>query len=208
MTVIAIPLSVLLLRAVRRYYDRIDQQVRRGYGHEIHARKHHSALAVVPIKQWDDLARKAVEFALCVSPEVTALHVDALDGPDAEDQEQRLRNDWKRLVADPAVAAGLKPPELKLVESEFRSVVAPLLREIEDELKRGPDRPILVVLPELVEQRWWASIMHVHRERKLREQLLQFGGRRVAVISVPWQVDRASPEQGITEEEPAAPVAA
>lgn len=104
----------------------------------------------------------------------------------------------------PARRAGLKPPQLRFIRSEFRSIAAPLLRALEATDRETPDRPVVVILPELVEGRWWGYIMHTHRERRLRAQLLRYGGRNVIVTTVPWQLRPPDPETAIAEEEPAA----
>jgi len=82
--------------------------------------------------------------------------------------------------------------------------VAPLLRAIEGVDGRSPGRTVFIVLPEIVEGRWWGYLMHTHRERRLRSRLLRHGGPNVAVIGVPWQLEPSDPEQGLAEEEPVA----
>jgi amino acid transporter len=207
LTVIVIPSTVYLLQAIRRYYDEVDRQVLRGSHRRIDLRHRTPPVVLVPIKQWDQLARKALEYALRLSPDVTALHMTALEGPDAEDEQGQLGQDWLDLVEQPAIQAGLKPPRLQFVSSEFRSMTAPLLRAIQDLQRQFPDRPITVILPELVDGRWWGYLMHTNRERRLRARLLRHGGPHLIVSSVPWQLQVADPAQAIAEEEPiAAPV--
>ncbi len=90
LTVIVIPCTIVLLRAVRRYYDDLDRQVLHGSLRCINLRQHEPPAVLVPIKRWDQCARKAVEYALRLSPEVTALHITDLEGPDVEDLHARL----------------------------------------------------------------------------------------------------------------------
>jgi hypothetical protein len=59
-----------------------------------------------------------------------------------------------------------------------------------------------VILPELVDGRWWGYLMHANRERRLRKRLLRHGGSAVVVASVPWQLQPPDPAQAIMEEEP------
>jgi hypothetical protein len=202
LTVIVIPTAIILLRAVRRYYNEIDQQVLIGSRRQIKLGQNGPPLVLVPIKQWDRLARKTLEYALRLSPNVTALHVVALEGPDGKDQEARLRKEWHEFVEQPAMQTGFIPPRLSLVSSEFRSITAPLMRAIEDAQKHHPDRPVTVILPELVEGRWWGYLMHANRERRLRARLLRYGGPNVVVSSVPWQLQAAEPAEAIAEDEP------
>ena len=203
LTLIVIPIVVLLLRKVRRYYDDLDHLVLRSSQRTIDPGDHIPPTVLVPIERWDSVARKAVEFALRLSPDVTALHITDLEGPDAKEEQQRLRDEWQRLVTRPAAAARSHSPTLKLLHSEFRSVLAPVLRAIEETERRCPGRPITVVLPELVEAGWWQYVMHTHRDRRLRAKLLRQGGPRVAVAIVPWQVRPSNPDEAIEEEEPA-----
>jgi len=202
LTAIVIPCTIVLLRAVRRYYDEIDRQVLRGSHRCIDLRPQAPPVVLVPIRRWDRLARKAVEYALRLSPDVTALHLTNLEGPDVEDQQARLRQDWHEFVEQPALRMGLEPPKLRLLPSEFRSMTAPLLRAIQDAERRSPGRPVTVILPELVEGRWWGYLMHANRERRLRARLLRDGGPAVIVSSVPWQLRPADPGGVIAEEEP------
>ncbi|MBV9735211.1 MAG: APC family permease [Acidisphaera sp.] len=201
LTVLVVPCTIALLRAVRRYYDGIDRQILRDRHRRIDLRRHTPPVVLVPIKRWDRLARKALEYALRLSPDVTALHVMALEGPDAEDHQQTLRTEWQECVEEPARQSGLPPPRLEFVRSEFRSMTAPLLRTIQDVQRRSPGRPVTVILPELVDGRWWGYLMHVNRERRLRARLLR-DAPNVVVSSVPWQLQAARPEQAIAEEEP------
>lgn len=201
LTVIVIPCTVLVLRAIRRYYDDIDRQVLRGSHRHIDLQHRAPPVVLVPIKRWDRLARKAVEYALRLSPDVIALHVTALEGPDAE-HESKLREDWHAFVEEPAMKTGFARPRLQFVSTEFRSMTAPLLRSIQEIQRRFPNRPMTVILPELVEGRWWGYLMHTNRERRLRARLLRYGGPNVVVSSVPWQLRPADPAEVIAEEEP------
>jgi hypothetical protein len=203
LTVVVIPCTIALLLLVRRYYDEIDRQVLTGDAC-IELGDHQAPVVLVPIKRWDRLARKAVEYAMRISSDVRVLHVTELEGPDAENREGRLRNEWKGCVEEPARRVGLKPPRLEFVASEFRSITAPVLRAIQAINRRWPGRPVTVILPELVEGRWWGYAMHANRERRLRTRQLRAGGQNVVVSSVPWQLRPKDPAQAIAEEEPGA----
>jgi amino acid transporter len=202
LTVLVIPCTILLLRSVRRYYEEIDRQVLRDRTLFIDLRRHEPPLVMVPIKRWDQLSRRALEYAIRVSPDVIALHLVDLDGPDAEDRQKELQKQWRECVEQPAARFGLKPPSLRFVSSEFRSMTGPLLRAIEQTHEQTPERPVTVILPELVDGRWWGYLMHANRERRLRKRLLRHGGPTVVVASVPWQLQPPDPGQAIKEEEP------
>jgi amino acid transporter len=157
LTVIVIPSAMLLLRLIHRYYDDIDRHVLAGSKRLIDLREHAPPIAFVPIKRWDGLARKAVAYALRISPEVTGLHVTTLEGPEADTAHTRLRQEWRQFVELPARRAGLPLPRLVMVQSQYRSVVAPLLRAVEQANAHLPGRPVVIVLPELVDGHWWVT---------------------------------------------------
>ncbi len=200
LTMIIIPLAVGGLLAVHRYYGAIDRQMLQGDRRQIGVAPQEPPLALVPIARWDKLSRKAVEHALRLSPCVTALHVTKLEGPDADDDAQKLQREWQDCVQHPLQRAGLAVPELKLAPSPYRSIAGPLLEAVREAGARFPGRPVMIVLPELIEGRWWGYLMHTHRERSLRARLLRHGGPQVSVVSVPWQLQSSNPEQGIAED--------
>ena len=72
------------------------------------------------------------------------------------------------------------------MRSPYRRLFTPLLGYL-DLLKQDyPDRLIAVVVPELVEQKWYEYFLHNQRATGLKAALLFRGDRRVVVINVPW----------------------
>ena len=203
LTVLVIPLALVLLRLVRRYYANIERQLLRGAEARLSLRVVHPPVVLVPLERWDRAARKAVGLALRLSDSVTALHLTELEGPEAEEHTARLQRNWQQAVVAPALAAGLPAPPLRIESSPYRSLRAPLLRMVADMRAGCGGRAITVVLPQMVEASWWETLLHTHRERRIRNALLRHGGPDVTVLSVPWQLGRAAPETVIAEEEPA-----
>jgi amino acid transporter len=201
-TLIIIPAAVQLLRAIRRYYLRLDFHLLHGEGRRLEVAEGQPPAVLIPIRRWDAVAKAALRTALQISPDVTAIHLTDLEGPDAEEHEAALRRQWQHFVEEPARARGLRSPVLVLERSPYRSVVAPLLRAITALRQREPGRSVLIVLPVLVEGRWWETLMHTHRERRLRAALLRDGGPDVAVLSVPWHLADPQPQKILAEEEP------
>lgn len=148
------------------------------------------------------MAQRAVHVAARLSPDVVALHLTDLEGPDAEEHEARLRGEWRRFVEQPASLAGLPAPCLVIEPSPYRSVLAPLLRQVEALRLRCPGRPVVVVLSELAGGRWWEAALHTRRTQRLRIQVLRHGGPDVSVLVVPWQLEAPETERVLAEEEP------
>jgi hypothetical protein len=139
---------------------------------------------------------------MALSPEVVAIHLTRLKGPDAEDHAHRLRRQWREDVERPARDAGLTPPKRVISPSHYRSFVGRRLKEIAKIEARSPGRSIVVVIPELVKEHWWQHILHTRRTRQLREALLRHGGPDLSVVIVPWARDPPHPEKIVEEEGP------
>ncbi len=204
LTLLIIPLTFVLLRLTRRYYRDLERQVLAGSRRSMDLRDHAPPCAVIPLERWDRMAQRAVQVAASLSPDVVALHLTDLEGPDAAEHETRLRHEWSRFVQQPAVAAGLPAPRLVIEPSPYRSVLAPLLREVAAAQRRCPGRPVVVVVSELAGGRWWEAALHTRRAQRLRTQVLRHGGPDVSVLVVPWQLEAPETERVLQEEEPQA----
>jgi hypothetical protein len=201
LTILIIPLALLLLKLTRRYYDDLERQVLEGSRRSMDLRDHAPPSVLIPLERWDRMAHRAVHMASRLSPDVVALHLTDLDGPDAEKHETRLRGEWARFVEQPAAVAGLPRPQLAIEPSPYRSVLAPLLREVAALRRRCPGRPVLVVLSELTGSRWWEAMLHTRRTQRLRTQVLRHGGPDVSVLIVPWQLEAPETAHAIAMEE-------
>ena len=199
-TVLTIPFVLALLKLTKRYYTQIDRQlIDEG---PIALDDLTPPIVIVPIRDWNRLAERAVRYALRLSSEVIAVHLTRLEGPDGEEDAERLRRRWEHEVERPARAAGLKPPRLMQTPSPYRSIVAPLLKFVLQIRKASPNRAITVVIPALVEAHWWDHLMHTRRAHRLRQTLMRHGGPQLAVVLVPWTLEEPKPEAVIAAEEP------
>jgi hypothetical protein len=177
-TVIVIPLLILLLRRVRRYHERLDGEV--DAGGPLEAAVQPPPVIVIPMKRMDRVARKALRLAISLSSEVRAVQILA-----EEMKADDLSGCWDRLVEEPVRAIGRKPPYLTVVRSPYRDFFAPLLSALEQLGEEYPDRTIAVMLPEIVERRWYHFIFR-HRTTLLKALLLLHGGPRIVIVSMPW----------------------
>jgi amino acid transporter len=193
-TVVVVPLVIVLLRSIKSYYDQLDASLREDQ--PLRFTDVEPPVVLVATEGWNKLTDKALGFALRLSPDVAAVHITKLGGP--EDKDAPLRARWIRQVAAPARAAGLRPPRLIILRADYRVMHAPvlrLIRALEDEF---PGRLIAVMLPELVKTSWWQHLLHSHRARRLRTQLLRFGGSRIAIIDMPWYLEEPRIEPAAT----------
>src|SRR5260370_30480150 len=143
-------------------------------------------IAVLPLQRWDRLAEKAVRYSLLMAPDVIAIHLTKLEGPDAEEHVGRLRRQWRDDVERPARAAGLTPPKLVISPSPYRSFAGRLLKHLAEIEAEHSGRPGLVVIPEIAKDHWWDHLLlDSSRVRRVRAALLSHGGPNLAVVTVP-----------------------
>jgi amino acid transporter len=177
-TLLLIPGLMLLMRAVKRQYDHVGEQI--GIARAIETGGLQPPLVVVPIERWDAVSEKAVRFAWTISRDIQAVHVECGEESDL------LRQRWHDLVERPATAAGLPAPVLVVLTSPFRFVVRPIVDYVLTLEADRPDRNIAVLVPELVENRWYYNLLHNNRSAVLKALLFFKGHQRTAVINIPW----------------------
>jgi amino acid transporter len=186
-TILTIPILLTLFKLVHRHYQRLESQT---VAHErLDLSRNHPPVVLVPIKGWDRLTGKALRFAMWLSTDVIAIHLYNLSGDEADEEEERVRREWAQDVEAPAREHHVPPPRLEVVQSPYRRFLPPLLRQIDRLKDEYPDRLIAVVIPEVVERRWWELLLHRRKPARLRSALLKRGDRRVIVVSVPWYVE-------------------
>lgn len=141
-------------------------------------------MVLVPMKRLDLVARKALRFALTITDDVSAVQLLA------ENQgEQDLSRDWDARVKARCREAGVPIPKLVVLRSPYREVLEPLVRHVERLARANPGRPIVVIVPELVQRRWYHGLLHSHTSTLLKALLVQRGGPQVLVVSAPWYVE-------------------
>jgi hypothetical protein len=198
-TLLVIPCVILLLRAIKRYYTELDAQLRKDGPLDLRAID--PPVVLVATEGWNRLTDRALRFALRLSPDVMAVHLTRLAGPDCEEKEGDLRRQWTEDVATPATAAGLRPPRLVMLPASFRRIEAPLLALVESIEREFPGRAIAVLIPEIVKEHWWQYLLHQHRARRLRGALLRYGGSRLVVIAIPGYLEEPRIEGALEQEE-------
>jgi len=177
-TVLLIPLLLTIMGAVRRHYHRVAMETSSPSPLELGNLS--PPLVVLPIKSWGHVTKKALRFALKISPEIHALHVDC--GEDT----MNLRDEWCHFVEEPTHQAGVPTPKLVVLHSRYRRILTPILDYVLEAERNTPDRQIAVILPELIQSRWYHFLLHNKRAAVMKTLLLVKGNARTVVINVPW----------------------
>jgi hypothetical protein len=177
--ILLIPALLILFIGVRTHYQTVAQEV--ATTKPLDATGLEPPLVLLPIRGWSAITRKALRFALKLSPNVYALHV-----ADDERTMAELEDTWEERVRVPALAAGLPAPKLFVVYSPYRKLYGPLKQVVSDLQHCHPGRDLAVIVPELVSTRWYHYFLHNQTAALIKAYLLFSGFRRVVVINVPW----------------------
>ena len=180
-TLLFIPLTIAFFVAVRRHYHAVAMRTSCKIPVSPEALRE-PPIAVIPIDRWSNITRLGIEFASRLSPDVIALHVDP------SEHSELLQDDWKRYVEQPFRASGKEPPKLHLLPSPYRFVIIPVVQFVLELSAKHRGRSIIVVIPELVEDRWYEYFLHNQRGRLLEWVLLARGNERIFTVSAPWYV--------------------
>jgi amino acid transporter len=184
-TVIFIPLLIVLFRTVRRHYHMVSVATSCA-APAVPAKETSHPIVVVPFEHWSHISKQALEFASQLSPEIIAVHVEP------GDHSEFLHMDWERYVEQPFRAAGAEPPKLVVLPSPYRFIIVPIVQYIRDLSEKNAGRKIMVVIPQLVEDRWYEYFLHNQRARLLEWALLVRGNQRIFTISSPYYLSAQS----------------
>jgi amino acid transporter len=178
-TVIFIPSLIFFFHRVARHYQMVATATESKEPAEPAMYKE-APITVVPIDEWNCISKQAVEFASRISSEMIIAHV--------EDGERAcvVTENFHQYIEAPFREAGLTPPRLTILPSPYRFVVVPLVKFVLELSATYPERRIVVVIPELVEKRWYEYFLHNQRGRMLELLLLAHGNKRVFSLSAPY----------------------
>ncbi len=177
-TAILVPALIYLMSSVKRHYDRIAREI--AVDRPMRLDNLLEPLVVVPVDRWTRITEKGLRFAMKLSDQVQAVHVDA------EDLCHEVEASWAKEVVAPFTQAGKTPPNLVSLPSPYRFVLMPLVEYILKLEHDHPDRQIAVLVPELVVRYWWQTPLHNQRAQMLKLLLLLRGNQRIIVINIPW----------------------
>jgi len=174
LVVIAVPLLVMLMRAIDRHYTRVSRNLRpRREGRQLPTRVH----ALVLVSTLHQPAQRALAYARATRPStLTALTVRA--DPEETDALQRA---W--------IEADLPVP-LTVLDSPYREIAQPILDHVVRLRRQHPRDLVVVFIPEYVVGHWWEELLHNQSALRLKVRLRLLGG--VLVTSVPFLLESAA----------------
>jgi hypothetical protein len=178
--VVLVPSMIVLMRSVKHHYNRVERET--AAKGPIDTTMPGDPIVVMPVEHWSVVSENALRFAWQISSEIHIVHVEC--GPDTD----ALCRDFPGQVEKPAKAANLPIPQLVVLKSPFRFIVRPILDYALELEKANPTRTIAVLIPELVENRWYFALLHNNRSQVLKALLNFSSNRRTVIINLPWHL--------------------
>jgi amino acid transporter len=181
-TALLVIVLILLMRAVKRHYVRVDKETYLDL--PFAPSEVTEPIVVIPMDRWSRVTEKALAFGLSISSDVRCLHVQT------GDEEDEICKVWDQDVAAPMRAAGKGMPKIIVLKSPYRYVLTPVVDYILGAECESQTHNVCVLVPELVVRHWWENLMHNRRADLLKVILLVRGNRRIVVINLPWYLER------------------
>jgi len=178
--VVLAPVLIGIMFAVRHHYSQLEHHT--AATEEFEPDGLRAPLVVVPIDRWSRISRRALRFAVTMSEDIAALHVEC------ERHTSSLKRDWQMFVQEPARRANRPVPELVVLQSPYRFIIKPLVERILELEREHPDRMIAVLLPELVERHWLHYFLHNQRPEMIAVRLMRRSKQRIMIVNVPWHM--------------------
>jgi hypothetical protein len=177
LTLIAMGLLFLLMRAIRRHYQSVRDELAaeedaKG-GRVLPSRVH----AIVLVSKVHKPTLRAIAYARASRPSMLEAVTVVVD----PDETKRLQQEWE---------ARDIPVPLRALDSPYREVTRPVLDYVRSIRRESPRDLVVVFIPEYVVGRWWEQLLHNQSALRLKGRLHFTPG--VMVASVPWQLSSSS----------------
>ncbi|TMR06467.1 APC family permease [Actinomadura soli] len=178
---IAMPVLFLLMKGIRRHYDRVAVElVPSGEDVALPARIH----GIVLVSKIHKPTLRALAYARATRPSTLEAVTVAVDAAES----QRLQDEWDALDI---------PVPLKILDSPYREITRPVLSYVKSVRRKSPRDVVTVFIPEYVVGHWWEQLLHNQSALRLKGRLLFQPG--VMVTSVAWQLQSSDRLKGRVE---------
>jgi amino acid transporter len=171
---IFMPVLWTLMLGVHRYYRDVEKEIEVDPVTTFGSRGDH---AIVLVGKMQKPALKALDYAIAARHDsIEAVHV-SID----EESTAKLQRQW--------IEQNIHVP-LTIIESPYRDFGIPLTKYLKHRREEHGSEVVTVYLPQYIVGHWWESLLHNHRARRIRQQLMLCHG--VTVALVPWLLDSSS----------------
>jgi amino acid transporter len=187
LVVVVLPLMFTLMLSIYHHYKRIAREV--AVSGSIRLERPNKMIAVVPIDYLNVLAEKALQIAYGLSQDVHVVHIQE------EQSDRDFSSEWHVDVQPSIDRNGLPTPKVVILKSPYRKVITPILNYIWQLEGKNPENVIAVLVPQLIESRWYYGLLHNRRADILKTLLLLKGRNRILIVNVPWNLEKELPAE-------------
>lgn len=182
-TLAGIALTVFILTRIAHHYERVAEQLRITEPPALPRRPAPASLrtppdpmraraVIVPVDELNKASLRALEYACSISDNVSAVHVT-----DEREEGERLRERWEELAPNVPIV---------VIESPYRSLIAPMLAYVDAIDRIDPEAYITVVLPEFLPAHAWEGLLHNQSAIGLKKALRH--RPNTIIIDVPYHL--------------------
>ena len=187
---ILIPLLYLLMRAIRRHYDRVSEELALDQSDE-NVTLPSRVVALVLVSKIHKPTLRALSYARGSRPAVLeAITVNVDPGDTAA-----LVAEWERREI---------PVPLRILDSPYREITRPIIKYVKGLRRDSPRDLVAVYIPQYVVGHWYEHILHNQSALRLRTRLMF--SKNVVMVVVPWQLSSAVDRGDLPQNEIAAAV--
>ena len=169
---VLIPLIILLFKAIRRHYLRVDRALKANLTSEMTRPRRNTVVVLVGNVNGGVL--QALSYAKSLNPN----YLVAVRLVDSDEEAAEVNKVW--------LDAGFDIP-LETVYSPYRELRRPLLEFLDRLDEKYENDNVTVIIPEFVVSHWWENILHNQSALRIKRWLLFRRG--TMVTSVPYHID-------------------
>ena len=169
---VLIPLIILLFKAIRRHYLRVDRALKANLTSEMTRPRRNTVVVLVGNVNGGVL--QALSYAKSLNPN----YLVAVRLVDSDEEAAEVNKVW--------LDAGFDIP-LETVYSPYRELRRPLLEFLDRLDEQYENDNVTVIIPEFVVRHWWENILHNQSALRIKRWLLLRPG--TMVTSVPYHID-------------------
>lgn len=160
---IAVGALLLFFYGVRRHYDSLARQLSVSPDDKI---PHIETTVLLLVPRIHKGILNAIAYAQNLGPDVRGVHISI--NPETREQ---FKQEWLHFA-----------PQIPLVvlDSQYRSLVEPLMEYIDEAVGEDPGKFLTVIVPQAVPKRWWQGILHNNSALPIK---LALASRRNVVIT-------------------------
>lgn len=177
--IVLAPTLAFLMHRIKLHYKKIAHEIKNPIKINLNSLK--PPIVIIPIQGLDLIAEKAIQFGMLLSEDITAVFIDA-----GYEDVQELKKLWHEKIEIPAEKADKKTPKLEIIKSPYRRIYKPLLNFVSKVRKERKNDLIAIIIPELIEPKWYEYLLHNIHATGLRALLFLEREPRIIVITIPW----------------------